>query len=75
MNVVKLIVVAAIGLFSCEGGSFRKKDCKTCETTTSGQQGQTSRIENKVCGDDEVAAYIIANTASNTSTTVVTTCK
>ncbi|MBD2757311.1 hypothetical protein [Spirosoma validum] len=74
MKLAKLIVVIAIGFVSCEGGSFKKKDCKTCVTTTSGQQGQTSRIENKVCGDDEVSAYIIANNTSNSSTTVVTTC-
>lgn len=70
-----LMMVVAIGLAACEGGSFKKKDCKDCETITNGQQGQTGRIENKVCGDDEVSAYILANTASNNSTTVVTTCK
>lgn len=64
-----------LGLMACEGGSFKKKDCKTCATVTSGQQGQTGRIERQVCGDDEVSAYIIANTASSTSTTVVTTCQ
>lgn len=74
MRIARLIVVVAMGLVACEGGSFKKKNCKTCETITSGQQGQTSRIENKVCGDDEVSAYIIANNAKNSSTTVVTTC-
>ncbi len=68
-------MVIALGLAACEGGSFKKKNCKDCETVTSGQQGTSGRIENKVCGDDEVSAYIIANTASNNSTTVVTTCK
>ncbi|UFH52266.1 hypothetical protein [Spirosoma sp. KNUC1025] len=75
MKLLKWAVVIAIGFVSCEGGSFKKKDCKACETITNGQQGETGRIENKVCGDDEVAAYIVANTASNASTTVVTTCK
>lgn len=75
MKSVGLIVVIALGLLACEGGSFKKKNCKTCATVTTGQQGQTGRIENQVCGDDEVAAYIIANTASNASTTVVTTCQ
>jgi hypothetical protein len=75
MKIARLIVVAAIGLVACEGGSFKKKNCKECETITSGQQGQTSRIVNKVCGEDEVSAHIIANTTSNASTTVVTTCK
>ncbi|WP_420148736.1 hypothetical protein [Spirosoma sp.] len=75
MKLAKLIVAVALGFLSCEGGSFKKKDCKTCETITYGLQGQTGRIENKVCGNDEVSAYIVANTTSNNSTTVVSTCK
>lgn len=75
MKQAKLVMLIAVGLMACEGGSFKKKNCKSCETVTSGQSGQPSRIVNKVCGDDEVAAHIIANTFSTSSLTVVTTCK
>ena len=75
MKRIRLIGIIALGLVACEGGSLKKKNCKTCATVTSGLQGQTGRIERQVCGDDEVSAYILANTASNVSTTVVTTCQ
>ncbi|WP_461106956.1 hypothetical protein [Spirosoma koreense] len=75
MKRTKGIILIALGLLACEGGSFKKKDCQTCVTETFGQQGQTNRIENKVCGKDEVGAFIIANTTRNASTTVVTTCQ
>ncbi|SFC26758.1 hypothetical protein [Spirosoma endophyticum] len=75
MKTAALIVLGAIGFWSCEGGSFKKKNCKSCETVTTGQNSQPTRITNDVCGDDEVAAHIVANTTSNSSVTVVTTCK
>ncbi|WP_460913859.1 hypothetical protein [Spirosoma areae] len=72
------VVTVAIGLVvlvACEGGSFRKKNCKSCETLTNGKAGQVYRNEQQVCGEDELSAYIIANTINNSSLTVVTTCK
>jgi hypothetical protein len=75
MRRIQLILLATIGLMACEGGVFKKKNCKTCETLTySAQNPQPSRIENSVCGD-EVDPYIISNTITNSSLTVVTTCK
>ncbi|QJW89324.1 hypothetical protein HNV11_07970 [Spirosoma taeanense] len=71
----KLIMLVAFGLIACEGGSFKKRNCKSCETVTYGQQTQPRRIVNQVCGDNQVSAYITANTISNSSLTVVTTCK
>jgi len=68
-------LLIAIGLASCEGGSVRKKNCKFCETITSGQGQQTSQIERRVCGEKEVTDYITANTVSTSSLSVVTTCK
>lgn len=76
MKNVKLLLVLAVGLMACEGGSLKKRNCKSCETLTSGpQQAQPSRITNRICGDDQVSAHITANTFSNASLTVVTTCK
>jgi hypothetical protein len=76
MKNVKLLLVVAVGLMACEGGSLRKRNCKSCESITYGpQQVQTSRITNRICGDDQVSAHITANTYSNASLTVVTTCK
>jgi|GEM_PF-5671388 len=75
MNRALLASLTAICLFACEGGVFKKKNCKTCETLTyNPQNAQPSRIENKVCGDD-VEAYITSNNISTSSLTVVTTCK
>ncbi|GAB3559738.1 hypothetical protein [Spirosoma fluminis] len=67
--------VAVLVLASCEGGVFKKKNCKSCETLTYGPTGQVNRNEQKVCGDDEIAAFTTANSFTNASLTVVTTCK
>ena len=76
MKNIKLLLVVAVGLLACEGGSLRKRNCKSCETLTQGpQQAEPSRITNRICGDDQVSAHITANTFSNASLTVVTTCK
>ncbi|MDB5240016.1 MAG: hypothetical protein JWP57_641 [Spirosoma sp.] len=73
---IKLALVLAVGLMACEGGVFKKKNCKTCETITYGpQQTETNRITHKVCGEDQVSAHITANTVSTSSLTVVTTCQ
>ncbi|WP_338869959.1 hypothetical protein WBJ53_21510 [Spirosoma sp. SC4-14] len=75
MKPALLAFLIATGLVACEGGVFKKKNCKTCETLTyNPQTAQPSRIENKVCGDD-VEAYITSNNISTSSLTVVTTCK
>jgi hypothetical protein len=76
MKQVALLMIALTGLMACEGGSFRKKDCQTCETLTyNGQGQQVNRNEMRVCGENEVADYIKANTISASSLSVVTTCK
>ena len=76
MKQVALLMIALTGLMACEGGSFRKKDCQTCETLTyNGQGQQVNRNEMRVCGESEVADYIKANTISASSLSVVTTCK
>ena len=76
MKELKLVVVLAVGLMACEGGTLRKRNCKSCETLTYGpQQVQTSRITNRICGDDQVSAHIAANTFATSSVTAVTTCK
>lgn len=73
---IKLVLLLAVGLMACEGGIFKKKNCKSCETITYGpQQTETSRITNRVCGDDQVSAHITANTFTTNSVTAVTTCK
>jgi hypothetical protein len=76
MKQVALLMIALTGLMACEGGSFRKKDCQTCETLTyNGQGQQVNRNEMRVCGESEVADYVKANTISASSLSVVTTCK
>lgn len=68
-------MIAIVALASCEGGSLKKKNCKECETLTYGQAGLVNTNQQRVCGDDEVAAYTIANSTINSSLTVTTTCK
>jgi hypothetical protein len=75
MKSALIALIALVGLASCEGGSFKKKNCKDCETLTYGQAGQVNKNQQQVCGDDEVAAFVVANSISNSSLTVVTTCK
>ncbi|MFD2571496.1 hypothetical protein ACFSUS_12680 [Spirosoma soli] len=75
MKQIVMAAVALTALVACEGGSFKKKNCKSCETLTYGQAGLVNRNAQSVCGDDEVSAFTTANTFSNTSLTVVTTCK
>jgi hypothetical protein len=76
MKRVALAAMALAGLMACEGGSFRKKNCQTCETLTyNGQGQQVNRNEMRVCGESEVADYIKANTINTSSLSVVTTCK
>ena len=76
MNGKKWAIVLTVGLMACEGGVLKKKNCKSCESVTYGpQQTETSRIINRVCGDDQVAAHITANSISTSSLTVETTCK
>lgn len=73
---MKWAVVLVVGLMACEGGVLKKKNCKSCESVTYGpQQTETSRITNRVCGDNQVADHITANTITTSSLTVVTTCK
>ncbi len=71
--VIAIIILASLA--ACEGGVFKKKNCKSCETLTYGKTGQVNKNEQQVCGDDEVSAFTIANTINNSSLTVVTTCK
>jgi hypothetical protein len=75
MRQVVIAAVALIALGSCEGGVFKKKNCKSCETLTYGTTGQVNRNEQTVCGNDEVSAFTTANTFTTNSVTVVTTCK
>lgn len=75
MKQILLAMIAVVALASCEGGSFKKKNCKECETLTYGKTGLVNTNQQRVCGDDEVAAYTIANSTSNSSLTVTTTCK
>lgn len=76
LNGIKWAFVLVVALMACEGGVLRKKNCKSCESITYGpQQTETSRIINRVCGDNQVAAHITANTISTSSLTVVTTCR
>jgi hypothetical protein len=75
---MKQLLIAFTALFalaSCEGGVFKKKNCKSCETITYGQAGQTNQNQQTVCGDDDVSAFVSANSYSTSSLTVVTTCK
>jgi hypothetical protein len=75
MKRIAVSIIALVGLMACEGGTFRKKDCQTCETLTyNGQGQQVNRNEMRVCGDGEVADYIKANTINTSSLSVVTTC-
>ncbi|GAB3886558.1 hypothetical protein [Spirosoma agri] len=75
MRRIQLVILATVGLLACDGGLFKKKNCKTCETLTYNPQStEPSRIVNRVCGD-EVEPFIIANTFSTSSLSVVTTCK
>ncbi|NDU95183.1 hypothetical protein [Spirosoma terrae] len=75
MKRLQVFLFLSVGLMACEGGVFKKKNCKTCETLTyNAQNTQPSRIENRVCGD-EVDAYITSNNITTSSLTVVTTCK
>lgn len=69
-----IALLALLTLAACEGGQLRKRNCKNCETVITNRDGSPGYTTNKrVCGDDEVAAFIIANTSSSLS--VVTTCK
>ncbi|MFD2933858.1 hypothetical protein [Spirosoma flavum] len=70
-----IAIILLLTLAACEGGSFKKKNCKSCETLTYGKTGQVNKNDQQVCGDDELSAFVIANTISNSSLTVVTTCK
>lgn len=74
MKQTLIALIAIITLVACEGGSFKKKNCKECETLTYGKTGLVNTNKQKVCGDDEVSAYTIANTTNNSSLTVTTTC-
>jgi len=75
MKQTLLALIAMVALVACEGGSFKKKNCKECETLTYGKTGLVNTNKQQVCGDDEVSAYTIANTTNNSSLTVTTTCK
>lgn len=70
------IAVTALAVFaSCEGGVLKKKNCQTCETLTYDKTGEINQNRQQVCGKDEVSAFVVANTISTSSLTVVTTCK
>ena len=75
MQIRIALLLISTGLMGCQGGSLKKKNCQSCETITYGPQAQPKSIVNQVCGEDQISAHIAANTISNSSLTVVTTCK
>jgi len=75
MKQLLIAFLALIILTACEGGVFKKKNCKSCETLTYSQTGQVNQNQQTVCGDDEVSAFTVANSYNTSSLTVVTTCK
>lgn len=74
LKLVTAITIITL-LSACEGGVFKKKGCKSCETVTQGKTVPASTNRQQVCGEDEVSAFITANTINTSSMTVVTTCK
>jgi hypothetical protein len=75
MKQIAVAVTTLMLLAACEGGVLKKKNCQTCETLTYDKTGEISQNRQQVCGKDEVPAFIVANTISTSSLTVVITCK
>lgn len=75
MKALLIVGITTLGLMACQGGTIRKRNCKSCETTTSRQGQQVEKIERQVCGEDEISAYITSNTINSNGLSVVTTCK
>lgn len=73
LKIVATITVIAL-LSACEGGVLKKKNCKECETATYSRTAPVNTNKQQVCGNDEVSAFVTANTITTSSFTVVTTC-
>ncbi|MBC3785988.1 hypothetical protein [Spirosoma utsteinense] len=73
LKIVAAVTVIAF-LSACEGGVLKKKNCKSCETITYSRTAPVNTNKQQVCGNDEVSAFVTANTITTSSLTVVTTC-